>query len=70
MGRKIIDLNSKRSLVRWAIFGTAGLFAVCIAMSALGRSGDRRNAKVQNQEICDGTKVYKNAIDTIPVKTR
>ncbi|MBR6010369.1 MAG: hypothetical protein IKP35_03050 [Alphaproteobacteria bacterium] len=70
MGRKIIDLNSKRSLVRWAIFGTAGLFAVCIAMSALGRSKLPASKAVQNQEICDGTKVYKNAIDTIPVKAR
>ncbi len=70
MSRKIIDLNDNRSLLKWAVFGTVGLLVACVAMSALGRSGDRRNAKVQNQEICDGTKVYKNAIDTISVKTR
>ena len=70
MGRKIIDLNSNRSLLKWAVFGTVGLFVACVAMSAMGRSGDRRNAKVQNQEIYDGTKVYKNTVDTIHVKTR
>ena len=69
MGRKIIDLNSKRSLARWAVFGTMGLFIACIAMSALGRSKSKVT-NTQNQEICDGTKVYKNAIDTIQIKTR
>ena len=69
MGRKIIDLNSKRSLARWAIFGTMGLFIACIAMSALGRSKSKVT-NTQKQEICDGTKVYKNAVDTIPVKAR
>ena len=69
MGRKIIDLNSKRSFAKWAVFGTVGLVVACIAMSALGRSKSKVN-NTQKQEICDGTKVYQKAIDTIQVKTR